>query len=81
MCGRAAQTVHAAQVAAANFGVSRANKAMNVPLRGQSAGGTDSASNVDKYGNGDRDNYNMSPGMDAAVIWIENGELKTDRKV
>lgn len=28
-----------------------------------------------------KDNFNMSPGMSAAVIWMDDGELKMDKKV
>jgi hypothetical protein len=77
MCGRAAQTATTTRVAAATFGVSRPDKAADVPSKGQDTDMVDSSSS----GDGDRDNYNLSPGMDAAVIWIEHGELKMDRKV
>jgi hypothetical protein len=81
MCGRAAQTAIATQIAAASFGVPRASRANDVAAQGHTTDSVDSSRSTGKLGNGDRDNYNMSPGMDAAVMWMENGELKMDRKV
>lgn len=82
MCGRFAQTTNATHVAASSFGVSRASKASDISAHGRNSDSVDDfSSKSGELGNGDRDNYNMSPGMDAAVIWMENGELKMDRKV
>ena len=84
MCGRAAQTAHAIQFAANFFGVPRRNadaSARETPhIPPETQGGDPkhaSSSSAKEY----RDNYNLSPGMDAVVIWLENGELKMDRKV
>mmetsp|Transcript_73677 Transcript_73677/g.213444 ORF Transcript_73677/g.213444 Transcript_73677/m.213444 type:complete len:101 (+) Transcript_73677:200-502(+) len=85
MCGRAAQTVHASHCAASSFG-------LDVSSRPTAAKKQDDFENDDgsqnheggssvAYQKIDRDNYNMSPGMDAAVMWMENGRLKMDRKV
>lgn len=90
MCGRAVQTVQAAHFAASSFGAQRLShpgEPRNDTAFDQSnddtnnGGPSDSSDPREKYSNVDRDNYNMSPGMDAAVIWMENGELKMDRKV
>lgn len=89
MCGRAAQTVNAAHFAASSFGAKQpehtkrkapADSSSSQDKVESTRSSTDS-SNADAYAKQDRDNYNMSPGMDAAVIWMENGELKIDRKV
>ena len=78
MCGRAAQTVHASYAAARSLGISPpATKAKEEA--GNDEGEADGSSSTSYRG--DRDNYNMSPGMDAAVIWEEVGQLKMDRKV
>ena len=81
MCGRAAQTVAATLVAAATFGVSKGTETNDVPSAGQNSGTFASPTNSGKLDLTSRDNYNMSPGMDAAVIWMEKGELKMGRKV
>jgi hypothetical protein len=81
MCGRAAQTGNTTQIVANSFGVSRSSGANDVSIQGGNANMLDSSRNAGNLRNIDRDNYNMSPGMDAAVIWMENGELKMDRKV
>jgi hypothetical protein len=80
MCGRAAQTVHASHIAAGSLG-------LKIRTVNQHGAATTDVSHEPKYqelhGNSfsERDNYNLSPGMDAAVIWMEHGELKMDRKV
>lgn len=84
MCGRAAQTAHAIQFAANFFGVPARNadtstrEPPNLPPEAQ---GGDPANESFSSAKRTRDNYNLSPGMDAVVIWLENGELKMDRKV
>lgn len=83
MCGRAAQTAHAIQFAANFFGVPPGNpnsstrESRNLPPEAQGDAKHESLSSGKEH----RDNYNLSPGMDATVIWLENGELKMDRKV
>jgi hypothetical protein len=81
MCGRAAQTVSTSQIAAASLGITNLSRI-------QREGSMPDTSNEIKYddsevgaNNTDKDNFNMSPGMDAAVIWMENGQLKMDRKM
>eukprot|EP00934_Nitzschia_sp_Nitz4_P000069 Nitzschia sp. Nitz4//scaffold3_size479765//232072//233338//NITZ4_000097-RA/size479765-processed-gene-1.289-mRNA-1//-1//CDS//3329550749//69//frame0 len=91
MCGRAAQTVHIAQVAAASFGVNVTNNRIVPPPNARSrndanhtAGGNHAQQTSESSittGYEVRDNYNMSPGMDATVIWLENGKIQADRKV
>jgi putative SOS response-associated peptidase YedK len=78
MCGRAAQTLHAAKLGAEMVG------APLVGLDDRRGGSPENASPIKDAESSDheqRDNYNMSPGMDAAVIWKDDGELKTGRKV
>jgi len=81
MCGRAAQTVYASQVAASCLGVK--NVSGN---QGKAVTSEPSVEHQDNFvhdgrSHSERDNYNMSPGMDAAVMWMEDGELRMDRKV
>jgi len=82
MCGRAAQTVHASHVAAASLGIKNQSRNHNdVAPSELSDGKSHSYVLPDGKGMSESDNYNMSPGMDAAVIWMDGGELKMDRKV
>ena len=70
----------------------RGNESGNNGLTNRSMAGastsTTPASNIQEIAmanigleEGSRDNYNMSPGMDASVIWMEDGEFKVDQKV
>mmetsp|Transcript_27521 Transcript_27521/g.42363 ORF Transcript_27521/g.42363 Transcript_27521/m.42363 type:complete len:364 (+) Transcript_27521:69-1160(+) len=79
MCGRAAQTLQAAKDGAELVGVPlvgidehRGSNGQDDPFEGKGAG---------SGGHEQRDNYNMSPGMDALIIWNECGRLKMGRKV
>ena len=81
MCGRAAQTAHAIQFAANFFGVPHRNADASTREPTPETQGGDTRHESSSSGKGHRDNYNLSPGMDAVVIWLENGELRMDRKV
>jgi len=76
MCGRAAQTVAVANIAARNFGASSPN-CQHQPAVGEEDGCNDNNNNIHSD-----DNYNMSPGMDCSVISMnhKNRELIMDRK-
>jgi len=81
MCGRAAQTHHAVRAAAESLGLASSSASQNnetataaAPSRNQS---TSSSSNIEEW----QDNYNMSPGMDALVIWKVGDSVKISRKV
>lgn len=83
MCGRAAQTVYAAHCAASSFGIPRPAAAAPPSEQNDESKQNEEApagETAKKY-SGERDNYNMSPGMDASVIWEENGKLQMDRKM
>ena len=83
MCGRAAQTVYASQVAAACLGVkdNSGNQSNAVTSESSVEQNYQDKFVHDGHTHSERDNYNMSPGMDAAVMWMEDGELRMDRKV
>lgn len=78
MCGRTAQTAVAVRAAA---------EMLNVPLELNSEHHDSSSSSVarDDPDNADtllRDNYNMSPGMDAVVFFLDdNNQIQVQRKV
>ncbi len=78
MCGRAAQTVHSIHIASNSFGVPTTSRQISAGIVSHSSEVT---SDLPRVGGEERNNYNLSPGMDAAVIWMENGELTMDRKV
>ena len=80
MCGRAAQTVHASQVAAVCLGVKKLSGNQCAAVA-SSVEQSEESFVQDGRSHQERDNYNMSPGMDAAVMWMEDGELRMDRKV
>lgn len=75
MCGRTAQTGAAVRAAA---------EMLNVPLSPErSEGHASSSSPAADYSDSMRDNYNMSPGMDALVFYLDSNtnQIKMERKV
>ena len=86
MCGRAVQTVSTSHAAARSLGIkSQAEFISNaMQCTGQESkhhAAQQAPSEVQGSDHSVDDNFNMSPGMDAAVIWMENGKMKMDRKV
>jgi putative SOS response-associated peptidase YedK len=96
MCGRTAQTHSAVQAAAASLAnVANDNTAISrseSTTRATSEEGTSAvsypiwnsidASEDDDAEDTNRDNYNLSPGMDAIVFWKDNaGKIQMGRKV
>jgi putative SOS response-associated peptidase YedK len=76
MCGRAAQTLDAANLAGASLGATPNN------FQTSSGSSINQGSSHDKSDDYElQDNYNMSPGMDAIVMWKEDGKIRMDRKV
>jgi putative SOS response-associated peptidase YedK len=69
MCGRVAQTVQAISAALESFGVAPAEQTHN------STGEDDDVSQADN------NNYNMSPGMSATVLFGKAGEIQAAPKV
>ena len=92
MCGRTAQTQQVVALSARHFGLSvdvpshnnvnagtgahHPSSSGDAPNPGASHTTTDSP-----YGYEWRDNYNLSPGMDAMVFYKDDGEMRVDRKV
>jgi putative SOS response-associated peptidase YedK len=89
MCGRAAQTQHTVTIAASSL-LGRGDGASTTTVFNRSHGGTtqddsssyNNRSNINKQSNDDarewHDNYNMSPGMDATVFWMDGDHEGTD---
>lgn len=84
MCGRAAQTYHVVQAAAADLlgggeEASNDDSAANGSIN--TASKTDAAAETTPSEQ-ERDNYNMSPGMDAFVFWKDDRdqEIRMERK-
>jgi putative SOS response-associated peptidase YedK len=85
MCGRAVQTVGVAVNAARRFGVSPSNASSSSSSAMHSSSSSSPAEEqshdtTTKLDDIPRDNFNMSPGMDAIVIYMEDGKLKLDKK-
>jgi putative SOS response-associated peptidase YedK len=76
MCGRAAQTLQVANLAATSLGAAQNNNSTRTD-----GGNSTSQNSTSKEHYEQRDNYNMSPGMDALVTWKEDGKITMDRKV
>ena len=82
MCGRAAQTINVAKLAGESLG------AIPEIVQKTSSSTSNLTSSCDKRGNDEGkgpvldeggDNYNMSPGMDAIVMYKEGGKVKMHR--
>jgi putative SOS response-associated peptidase YedK len=85
MCGRAAQTEFAIRTAAEVLGANRKNASTTThgSLDSSSRARTDATAVHKNNSASTRDNYNMSPGMDAVVFWLDRTtrDVKMDRKV
>ena len=80
MCGRAAQTYRAASAAADSLGVEVAQVSPITDPTANAAAKEEMTSGGDEH-ESVFDNYNMSPGMDAFVIWKDGGgKLQMSRK-
>lgn len=77
MCGRAAQTVGVANLAGDSLGATPSGHRTRPERSNQNT--TTSHTSRNEYE--PKDNYNLSPGMDAVVMWKEEGKLIMDRKV
>lgn len=85
MCGRAAQTFQAATAAAQSLGVPESNRNTQRPQHRTSGSSTPAAPNAvgatEQQAELSVDNFNMSPGMDAIVIFQDNKQLTAGRKL
>ena len=84
MCGRAAQTNHAVHAAAEALGVPDNSGTAHRAQNAAAASPHQAEETIhDSHGYPVNDNYNMSPGMDATVFYInrQTGHLEMDRKV
>lgn len=83
MCGRAAQTYHAARLGAKMLGSSsRALDPFEEAGQDNSSNRQDQKKGAQQQQSKERNNFNMSPGMDAWVMYLdENKKMKIDKKV
>jgi putative SOS response-associated peptidase YedK len=89
MCGRAAQTQAAARAAAVSLGISASSVSLSAPEASSETAQAASEENNDetipksRSSYEWRDNYNMSPGMDALVFCKDDksGVIRADRKI
>ncbi len=81
MCGRAAQTLNVANLAGDSLGATPSGHRTRPERSNNSSHQNTTTSRTSRNEYELKDNYNLSPGMDAVVMWKEEGKLIMDRKV